>query len=301
MLPAAHHPELLRLCTEHRAHFACSSYASAELAAQSAAVTEAGVSALTEAGLDPGIDHLFAHQLVHDARAQVGDGPATVTFVSHCGGLPAEPNDFRYRFSWAPRGVLNALRTPSRYLQDGQVRTAERPWEATTEYAVGEEAFEVYPNRDSTPFIAQYRLPDAWRPETFVRGTLRLAGWREAWAPVFAALREGSQEQIDALADDLAARYPATAQDHDRVVLSVALDVRTDEGATWSGDYRLDLTGDDRESAMARCVSVPLAFGVVEILAGRARPGLRRAAEEPDEVARWLTFLGHHGLAGVRR
>ncbi|MFJ5999338.1 saccharopine dehydrogenase family protein [Streptomyces sp. NPDC092370] len=300
MLPPAWHAELLRLAVARGAHFACSSYASEELVAGARKAAEAGVVALTEAGLDPGIDHLFAHKLVREAREELGDTSADVTFVSYCGGVPAVPNEFRYRFSWAPRGVLNALRSPSRYWRGGRLRTTEQPWEDTVPYTIGDEPFEAYPNRDSVDYLTAYTIPAAWRPQTFVRGTLRLPGWREAWTPVFATLRDGDQRRIDALADELAVRYPATADDHDRVVLAVALEVRADDGAAWSGDYLLDVLGDDRQSAMARCVSVPLACGVSDILAGRTPPGLHRAAREPDAVERWLAFLDRLGISGVR-
>ncbi|MBM7168890.1 saccharopine dehydrogenase NADP-binding domain-containing protein [Streptomyces sp. G44] len=300
MLPPPRHAGLLRLAVARGAHFACSSYASDEMVAEAEKAAEAGVVALTEAGLDPGIDHLFAHSLVREARQKLGDNPADIRFVSYCGGVPAVPNDFRYRFSWAPRGVLNALRSPSRYWHEGRLRTTEQPWEDTVQYTIADEPFEAYPNRDSVPFLTAYALPAAWRPQTFVRGTLRLPGWRAAWEPVFAILRDGDQGRIDGLADELAARYPATADDHDRVVLAVALEVRTDDGAEWSGDYLLDVVGDDRESAMARSVSLPLACGVSDILADRTPPGLRRAAGEPDAVERWLAFLDRQGIGGGR-
>jgi saccharopine dehydrogenase (NADP+, L-glutamate forming) len=230
----------------------------------------------------------------------VGDGPATAEFSSYCGGLPAVPNEFRYRFSWAPAGVLSALCQPARYVAEGQTREAARPWEATRPHRVAGEIFEAYPNRDSVPFAAQYGLPPAWRLRTFVRGTLRLDGWLAAWAPVFAELVSGDAGRISALAAELAARYPATSEDLDRVVLAVSLTVQPESGAAWSGEYVLDVTGDPGESAMARCVSLPLAFAVTEILAGRMSPGLHRAAAEPGEVARWLAFLAGHGLAAKR-
>lgn len=300
MLPASEHARLLELCLARHAHFACTSYTSQALADGAAAAREAGTVVLTEAGLDPGIDHILAHDLVGSARATVGDVPATAEFSSYCGGLPAAPNEFRYRFSWAPRGVLSALCEPARYVAEGQTREAARPWEATRPHRVAGEMFEAYPNRDSIPFAAQYGLPPAWRLRTFVRGTLRLDGWLAAWAPVFAELVSGDAGRISALAGELAARYPATSEDLDRVVLAIALTVQPDSGAAWSGEYVLDVTGDRSESAMARCVSLPLAFGVTEILAGRMSPGLHRAAEQPDQVARWLAFLASQGLAAQR-
>jgi hypothetical protein len=291
MLPATEHGRLLRLSQRNRAHFACSSYTTDELAAADAP----GLVVLTEAGLDPGIDHVLAHDLVTRARKTVGDGPATVTFTSYCGGLPAEPNDFRYRFSWAPRGVLSALAAPARAIEHGRVRDVRWPWEATVSYVLDGESFEVYPNRDSTPFVDQYELPAAWEPRTFVRGTLRLAGWREAWAPVFAAIRGGDGQRLDALAGDLAARYPMRPQDRDRVVLAVELGV---QGATagWHGRYLLDLVGTAQESAMARTVALSLGYAVTGILDGTTPPGLHRAVPDPADAEAFLAFLRGRGI-----
>lgn len=299
MLPAAEHAALLRLCVQASAHFACSSYVSEDILGESDAAGQAGLVVLTEAGLDPGIDHLFAHVLVARGRAATGDAAAVADFTSYCGGIPAEPNEFRYRFSWAPRGVLSALCAPGRYIEQGEEKVVTYPWEATERIELGGEEFEVYPNRDSVPFVAQYGIPPNWRLGTFVRGTLRLDGWREAWAGVFAELRTGDKSRLDALAEDLAARYPTSDTDRDRVVLAVGLRLSRGDGAPWSGQYLIDLTGDQEENAMARCVSLPLAFGITQILAGRMAPGLHRAVEEAEAAQRWIAFLEQHEISCV--
>ncbi|MCX5381109.1 saccharopine dehydrogenase C-terminal domain-containing protein [Streptomyces sp. NBC_00091] len=300
MLPAAEHAPLLRLATDRGAHFACTSYSSPELAEQARrAAAHRRTVVLTEAGLDPGIDHLMAHDLVARAREAVGPLPATAVFASYCGGVPAVPGPFRYRFSWAPYGVLAALGSPARYVAEGGEVTAPRPWEATRGLTLAGEEFEAYPNRDSLPFVAQYGIPYYWHLDTFVRGTLRNAGWRAAWREVFDTVSTGDTEAVRALAAELAARHPTTPADRDRVVLSVSLELRTRAGGRWRGSRLLDLTGDPAESAMARCVSLPLAHGVTRILAGALPAGLNRAAETPREAARRLTFLTAHGLGGT--
>ncbi|WP_406005805.1 saccharopine dehydrogenase NADP-binding domain-containing protein [Streptomyces sp. NBC_00637] len=320
MLPASDHAALLAACVTRRAHFACSSYVSDAVLEQVPAATGAGLVVLTEAGLDPGVDHLFAHSLVARARQAVGDDTAaSYRLTSYCGGIPAVPDDFRYRFSWAPLGVLNALRSPARYIEDGTETVVGRPWEATREHLVDGEAFEVYPNRDSVPFIGQYGLPRAWKPLTFVRGTLRPDGWLRAWDAVFDELKAGDDARIAALAQELAAAHPTTETDRDRVVLAVSLEVHVPgdregdgggnatgdadgraegaaDGAAWSGSYVLDLEGDEEESAMARCVSRPLALGVRHILDGALPPGLSRAAETAPRSEAWLAELGDQGI-----
>ncbi|MFH0515859.1 saccharopine dehydrogenase family protein [Streptomyces sp. M41] len=296
MLPAPEHAGILAACVERSAHFACSSYVSDAVLDQVPSAAAAGLVVLTEAGLDPGIDHLFAHSLVGRAREAVGDDPASYRLTSYCGGVPAVPNDFRYRFSWAPAGVLNALRAPARYIEDDAETVAERPWEATRRQIVDGEVFEAYPNRDSVPFVAQYGLPSAWKPQTFVRGTLRLEGWLRAWDAVFEELKAGDDARIAALAGELAAAHPTTEADRDRVVLVVSLDVRGAHGRDWSGRYLLDLVGDARESAMARCVSRPLALGVRHILDGSLPKGLSRAAETAVRSEAWLSELALEGV-----
>jgi hypothetical protein len=297
MLPAPEHAGLLAACVSRGAHFACSSYVSEAVLDQVPAATAAGVVVLTESGLDPGIDHLFAHSLIARAREEIGaDTAAEVSLTSYCGGIPAVPNDFKYRFSWAPAGVLNALRSPARYIEAGAETTAPRPWEATRPHVVDGEPFEVYPNRDSLPFVDQYGLPPAWKPQTFIRGTLRLDGWLDAWQPVFEELRQGDDQRITALAQELAARYPTTDADRDRVVLAVSLDVRDGSDRTWSGRYLLDLEGDAEESAMARCVSRTLALGVRRILGSGLPPGLNRAAETAARSEDWLAELARDGV-----
>jgi saccharopine dehydrogenase-like NADP-dependent oxidoreductase len=153
------------------------------------AARAAGVAVVNEVGLDPGIDHLMAHRLVADYRASAAFAPENVlSFQSLCGGLPKAPNAFRYKFSWSPVGVLKALLAPSRSIRNFTELDMARPWEALTRYdapAPVAESFEVYPNRDSLPYMAEYGFAPEWRVRDFVRGTLRLNGWAEAWAEVF--------------------------------------------------------------------------------------------------------------------
>lgn len=296
MLPAGGHGAVIAAALGRGAHFACSSYLSAELESAAAGAAGRGLAVVTDAGLDPGIDHLYAHVLVDRARRALGDGPAVARFTSYCGGVPAEPNEFRYRFSWAPRGVLTALASPARFVDDGRERTVARPWEAVRTWRIGAEDFEAYPNRDSLGFAARYGFPRDWELDGFVRGTLRLQGWSTAWKDVFAVVAGGEPERIAALADELAARYPTGPGDLDRVVLAVGLEVRARDGRAWAGSLLLDTVGDGAESAMARCVSVPLGLGVLDILAGRAPLGLSHGFTDPAHAAERIEQLRAHGV-----
>jgi len=111
MLPGDWHVPLAELAISKGANFVSSSYIAPEMRALDAKAKAAGVALVNEVGLDPGIDHLMAHALMADYRASAAfDAENHLSFISYCGGVPKIPNDFRYKFSWSPLGVLKALR-----------------------------------------------------------------------------------------------------------------------------------------------------------------------------------------------
>ena len=299
MLPADQHVPIARACLEKGAHFVSSSYIAPEMRALDAEFREKGLVSQNETGLDPGIDHLMAHDLVARYRASRAYEPENVlSFTSYCGGVPKTPNAFRYKFSWAPAGVLKALRSPSRSLRHFSELRVTRPWEAITQYIAPlpqPESFEVYPNRDSYPFIADYRFDPAWKVRDFVRGTIRLNGWAEAWAPIFAeieGLEGASPSEVDAA---LTARADALLKDNayapgepDRVVLFVALKAERDGRPVFHETWALDAWGDERGSAMARLVSVPVSLAVESVLNREIPAGVHSAPHDPRLLAAWL-------------
>ena len=75
----------------------------------------------------------MAHDLVARYRASPAYHADNVpSFTSYCGGVPKIANAFKYKFSWAPVGVLKALRSPSRSLRDFKELKVDRPWNAIT-------------------------------------------------------------------------------------------------------------------------------------------------------------------------
>jgi len=111
MLPADQHVGIAKLCLEKGANFCSSSYIAPEMRELDQAFREAGLVSINEVGLDPGIDHLMAHDLVARYRASKAyHNDNVLSFTSYCGGVPKLANAFRYKFSWAPAGVLKALR-----------------------------------------------------------------------------------------------------------------------------------------------------------------------------------------------
>lgn len=297
MLPGDWHVPLAKLCIEKRAHFVSSSYISPEMRALDDPAREAGVALVNEVGLDPGIDHLMAHRLVADYKASAAYAAGNViSFLSYCGGIPKHPNAFRYKFSWSPLGVLKALRSPSRSIRDFTELTVSRPWDAVTTYAAPapvSETFEVYPNRDSLPFMEDYRFETSWKVKEFVRGTLRLNGWSDAWSELFAEIEALSgpdgEARLKELSDALWAEHAYDEGEPDRVVLCVSFKAERDGRPVWHRTYVLDAWGDARGSAMARLVSVPVALAVDAVLAREIPAGVHAAPADPRLVGRWLT------------
>jgi saccharopine dehydrogenase-like NADP-dependent oxidoreductase len=299
MLPADQHVPIAQLCLDKGANFVSSSYIAPEMRSLDAQFREKGLVSLNEIGLDPGIDHLMAHDLVARYRASPAyHADNVLSFTSYCGGVPKQANAFRYKFSWAPAGVLKALRSPSRSLRNFSELRVSRPWDAITAYDAPlptPESFEVYPNRDSIPFVADYRFDPAWKLRDFVRGTIRLNGWAEAWAPIFAEIEglEGSTPaQIDAA---LTARANALLKDNsyasgepDRVVLFVSLKAERDGKAVFHETWAMDAAGDARGTAMGRLVSVPVSLGVEAVAARQIPAGVHAAPHDPKLIAHWM-------------
>ncbi|KAJ57529.1 saccharopine dehydrogenase [Actibacterium mucosum KCTC 23349] len=296
MLPGDWHIPLAETAIDKGTHFVSSSYVSPEMAALDGAAKTAGVALVNEVGLDPGLDHVMAHWLMADYRASDAFDPASEhRFLSYCGGVPAQPNDFRYKFSWSPLGVLKALRSPSRSIRGGAVTDVARPWDALSSYAAplpSPESFEVYPNRDSLPFLAEYGFGDDWNMQEFVRGTLRLNGWSDAWADVFAEIETLHGPEGDArlqeMSDGFWAAHAYDAGEPDRVVLCVDLMVGPKDAPVYHKTFVLDATGDARGSAMARLVSVPVSLAVEGAAAGQIAPGVSTAPRDAEAVAKWL-------------
>ncbi|MCB2125979.1 MAG: saccharopine dehydrogenase NADP-binding domain-containing protein [Rhodobacteraceae bacterium] len=298
MLPAHLHAAIARLCVKHGAHFIASSYTTDEIRALDAPAREAGVALVTEVGLDPGIDHVMAHDLIAAYRASPAFHRDNVlSFTSYCGGVPAVPNAFRYKFSWSPLGVLKALQSPARSIRDYSELRVAHPWDAVRSYIAPlrvPETFEVYPNRDSVPYLAEYGFEPGWKVKELVRGTLRLNGWAEAWAPVFETLAAGpSPHALQALADDLWAKYPLAEGEPDRVVLCVSLKAEREGRPVWHRTWTLDAIGDVRGSAMARLVSGTVALAVEAVMRREFPVGLHGAPRDPRLVARWLEATQH--------
>lgn len=305
MLPGSWHPTIAELSVDKGAHFVCSSYITPEMKALNSVATYKGLCLVNEVGLDPGIDHLMAHALVHEYRqAPEYELTNTVRFRSYCGGFPKKPDDFRYKFSWSPLGVLKALKTPSKSILNGKTIDVQRPWDAITEYAATlpgnrEEIFEAYPNRDALPFIRDYKFDSTWQVEEFVRGTLRLNGWSKAWQDIFQEIEsldgETDEQRLQEMSDKLWRSHAYDDEEADRVVLCVELEVANNDSTVWHQAYALDSFGNEHGSAMARLVSLTVSLAVDAVSTGKISVGVTSAPSEPDIVSEWFSKLNAMG------
>lgn len=297
MLPGNFHVPVAELSLSLGAHFVSSSYISDEMRSLNNSAIEKSLCLVNEVGLDPGIDHSMSHALVEDYKnSSVFSAENKHSFLSYCGGLSDVPNDFCYKFSWSPLGVLKALMSTSVSIRDSQIFTVTKPWESVELYPLpmpwGEEEFEVYPNRDSLPFIDQYQMNEGLKIDQFVRGTLRYKGWKNAWSDIFSEVDsldpQEVEERLKILSDDLWKKYSYQEEEVDRVILTVELKVKNDSEVIWHKQFLLDTLGNHKGSAMAQLVSCSVALAVEAVLNKEIPSGVTAAPHQSELVKRWL-------------
>ncbi|MFU8843773.1 MAG: saccharopine dehydrogenase C-terminal domain-containing protein [Bacteroidales bacterium] len=180
LLPWTYHVMVAKHCLHHKKNMVTTSYVKPPMKALDQEAKDAGIIILNELGLDPGIDHMSAMRIIDHVHGQGGKISA---FYSLCGALPAPEacdNPFNYKFSWSPKGVVMASNNDGNFLKDGKtiyVTPADlfKSPMSTNFPDVGK--LEIYPNRDSLPYIDLYGIPET---RTMFRGTFRYPGWCEA-------------------------------------------------------------------------------------------------------------------------
>ena len=297
MLPATFHVKMAKIALHEKCHMVTSSYLSDEMRALNSEATAKGLSLVNEVGLDPGIDHLLTHILINSAHnaGVLGQGH-TIDFISYCGGIPAAQTPFNYKFSWTPLGVLTALSNPAIIIKNGQKHTVAKAWDEVTDLSLNGEKFEVYANRNSLPYIAEYGLDKETNLRNFIRGTLRQSGWQKTWAPIFTILGKASPEDIRSLSKKLWKDHQYDKGEKDRVVLHVALTATSQKEKKWTASLSLDIVGTGWQSAMATAVSLTVAEAANALMNSRLSPGVQSAPHNITEVHEWLKGLKQNGL-----
>lgn len=181
MLPAYFHTIIAKSCLLNKKHMITASYVSPEMKALDQDAKEAGILILNELGVDPGIDHMSAMQIIHNIQEK---GGVLKGFWSATGGLIAPDSDnnpWNYKFTWNPRNVVLAGQGTSQYIKNGMYKYIpyHRLFSRLIKTSIqGYGDFEIYPNRDSLKYRQIYELSDI---PTLFRGTMRRPGFCEAW------------------------------------------------------------------------------------------------------------------------
>ncbi|MDH7446026.1 saccharopine dehydrogenase family protein [Aquimarina sp. 2201CG14-23] len=182
MLPARFHIEVAKDCLHFGKSMVTASYVSKEMQELDEEVRKKGLIFMNEIGVDPGIDHMSAMQVIDRIRKQ---GGKIILFESFTGGLVAPESDtnlWNYKFTWNPRNVVVAGQGgAAEFLQEGTYKYI--PYHKLfrrTEFLEVEEygRFEAYANRNSLKYQSIYELDDIL---TLYRGTIRRVGFSKAW------------------------------------------------------------------------------------------------------------------------
>jgi saccharopine dehydrogenase-like NADP-dependent oxidoreductase len=181
MLPAFLHPLVAEDCVKFGKHFFSGSYESDQIRSLKTEIEAKGLFFLNECGLDPGLDHMSAMQIIDQTKAK---GEEIISFKSYCGGLlspESEDNPWKYKFTWNPRNVVLAGQGTSRYIEKGDLKFVPyhqlfKRLETISFEGLGQ--FDGYPNRDSLSYRKIYGLENI---PTMLRGTLRRDGYCKGW------------------------------------------------------------------------------------------------------------------------
>ena len=182
MLPARFHVDVAKDCITFNKHMVTASYISGEMKALDAEVKKKGLVFMNEIGLDPGIDHMSAMQVIDKIKDA---GGKMLLFESFCGGIVAPESDnnlWNYKFTWNPRNVVLAGQGgAAMFIQEGTYKYIPytKLFRRTEFLKVnGGGDFEAYANRDSLKYRSVYGLNDI---PTMYRGTIRKIGFSRAW------------------------------------------------------------------------------------------------------------------------
>ncbi len=182
MLPARFHIEVAKDCITFEKNLVTASYISDEMQSLNEEVIDKGLVFMNEIGVDPGIDHMSAMQVIDTIRSKGGN---VVLFESFTGGLIAPESDdnlWNYKFTWNPRNVVLAGQGgAAEFLQEGLYKYIpyNRLFRRTELIKIkGHGEFEVYANRNSLKYQKVYGFKDIL---TLYRGTIRRVGFSRAW------------------------------------------------------------------------------------------------------------------------
>lgn len=176
-VPFQFHVAVAKICIEQKTSLVTASYTHEDMWKLDQAAQDAGITILNEIGVDPGIDHMTAMQVIDEAHQ---NKQTVEALVSWCGGIPAPEannNPLGYKFSWSPMAVLSAVSNDAQYLRRGEKKSiaGEELLSSMREVTLTSNMeLKGYANRDSLGYKEEYRIPEV---KTLLRGTLRYPGF----------------------------------------------------------------------------------------------------------------------------
>ncbi|MEO9023216.1 MAG: saccharopine dehydrogenase C-terminal domain-containing protein [Ginsengibacter sp.] len=182
MLPHALHFLVAKDCVAFSKNLLTASYIDEEIKSLKDEIEKKGLLFLGEMGLDPGIDHMSAMNMINGIKKR---GGKITSFKSHCGGLVSpedDDNPWHYKITWNPANVVMAGSAGAVYRDEGKI--IEIPYADT--FSDDSNIVEVpglfplawYANRDSLSYVDTYQLHGA---KTFIRTTLRYPSFCRGW------------------------------------------------------------------------------------------------------------------------
>lgn len=302
LLPPSLHLSIAQICLDFKKHFITASYAEEPMKNLASIAAQNQLYFINEMGLDPGIDHLLAMEMIDEVKAEGGQ---IYSFESYCGGLIAKESDnnpFHYKITWNPLNIVNAGKAGATFLKDRDIiqypyhDVFNKAWSLSLQNCGN---FDVYPNRDSLKYIDDYGLKDI---NTFVRGTLRYSGFCKIWSKLLVQNLTSESSFIDPkdlsekiahcnepaidwfyqnhtvqpnqtyaqlLLNLLSERLQFEENDKDRVVLYHLLKYKIN-GELKEKDYLLDVYGKSKKAtAMAQTVGMPI-YACIQLILSKA-------------------------------
>jgi len=181
MLPARLHSIVADSCLKFKKNLVTASYVAKDIKALEEKVKKTGILFLNEVGLDPGIDHMSAMDIIDSIKAEGGE---LLSFKSSTGGLVApkyDNNPWNYKFTWNPRNVVLAGQGGAQLIWKGMYKYIPYHKLFTRLQTInfdGYGEFEVYPNRDSLGYRSAYGIESI---PSMLRGTIRRPGYSKTW------------------------------------------------------------------------------------------------------------------------
>ena len=296
MLPASMHIEIAELAIKYKCHLVTSSYYDPQYEKLEPKFIDNDCLFICECGLDPGIDHLLAHKLIQEFDKENYQDIKSVGFESMCGGFPEIPSNFKYKFSWSPLGVLKALNTPAKHIENFSEKKSEKPYKKINFIKFNNEKFETYPNRNSIPYIDEYNLGKYLNIlKHFERGTIRLDGWSKSWHEIFKNIED--KIDLENLSKKLWEENQYDNLENDRVLLYVKINSKnSSNNEIFNKTLYLDESRPIINSAMSQCVSYTVAFTIECIMKSENKKGIYRIFHDEKNVNYILNKLNEYGI-----